>query len=249
MYQYFAQSRLQKILLCAGAFLLVLLATYWWWLPRVTVAYLLSQVRSEPSVALTPTTLQLSDAPIERGHAYSLVNLSFESPWSDESYAESTPGYSVAYTFGPLQNGTFTRKVTVLKDPPLRDAVMDGSADIKKFFGSHAQTNFALYEYITRLTPSSVDLLASPVESLSKVILLTIKGNMIIFKQKMYSFQNKNGIKGFLTMKNASTTIAEFFTPSDQEYTMVLDGASVAERDSILNSLRETSVSSTTPKQ
>lgn len=213
-----------------------LLSSYQWWLPRINAWLIVREVRHSPHVWITPEGVTLAPGVI-KGRTYALSSLVLTMPWKDEHAVEQQTEYSLSANYGNPTNGRHDRLMLLLKDPSMRDAVFSQDERAKETLGSLLTSNYKTYEYILNLTPDLQYFSGDDVFSQSMLVLY--KHKMLIAGGAISQFETKNGIRGFYAQKNATTTIAEFFTPSDQEYTLIIRGATERELHSILNSLKE----------
>ena len=89
------------------------------------------------------------------------------------------------------------------------------------------------------LTPADIHFFSSNADSLSKSILLTLKSKMQFISTPIYSFTTQNGFRGFEFVPSATSTLVELFSPKDEQYEVLISGATPLETDAVLQSFKE----------
>lgn len=231
-----ARKNIQRALLVLIVVGLVLLATYRLWLPRVDALYLLWPLRAHVGAMTmaTPITLATSTA---QGKTYTLGALTLAMPWhTQETVERGVDGYSSIRHFGTKGEQNYHAFI-LLKNPSLRNSLAQQDAELSRYFDKYLHTNAATLKYLMHTTPKTISLVRSH-DPFAQALLMKFKDTMILNGAPVFSFTTTQGVVGYLTHKNASTTLAEFFTADDQEYTLILVNATEEEVASVLQSVR-----------
>lgn len=219
---------LKATFLVLAIFIFLLVVTYRIWFPRVVVGYGLFAL--DDKISSTQVSEKELDATPATGPRYELDGVAFQVPWTDLSLRRGT-------TTLALNFGTSTNMRTVALFPGNEFKTLVSTSDGTKFFDGKLSTNYDVYRAAVEAQPSDVNLLAPPQEFLPKWTLLVLKS--IITPPSAQRFENMYGIRGFHHVSSATSTITEFFTPSDRHYSLIISNATPEETDAILQSLQE----------
>ncbi len=215
---------------------IALLATYRLWLSRVDALYLLWPLRSHTGAMTIASPMMLATSTVQ-GDTYTLGALTITVPWhAREITQRDIDGYSITKHFGVKGEPKY-HTLILLKNPSLRNSLAQQNPQLSRYFDLHLRTNAATVRYLMHTTPKTISLL-SPQDPFAQALLMKFKDSMILTGAPVFSFTTAQGVEGYLTHKNASTTLAEFFTVDDQEYTLLLTGATEDEVAGVLQSLR-----------
>lgn len=231
-----ARKNIQRVLLVFIVVGVGLLVTFRLWLPRIDALYLLWPLRAHVGAMTVATPMVLATSTVQ-GDTYTLGALAITVPWHAREIAQQgIDGYSITKHFGVKGEPQY-HTLILLKNPSVRNSLAQQSPQLSRYFDLHLRTNAATVRYLMHTTPKTISLLSSQ-DPFAQALLMKFKDSMILTGAPVFSFTTVQGVEGYLTHKNASTTLAEFFTADDQEYTLLLTGATDDEVAGVLQSLK-----------
>ncbi|HYF29332.1 MAG TPA: hypothetical protein VEA36_03140 [Candidatus Paceibacterota bacterium] len=220
--------KITLVVLAGIALLLVL--TYREWLPRVIVGYGLIAM---PEREFGPVSDIVLSEPPPSGLRYEHQGVSLTVPWTDfHSYRATS---TLAVRFGSTTEDV--RTIALFYDDLHMKRLIETPKE-HAFYGGTLTTNYDVYRALHEVSREDVNLLAPPAEFMPTFILLMLK-NVTLVTLPAYRFENMHGIRGYLYQNSATSSMSKFFTPTDRDFTLIIGGATQAERDAILQSIQE----------
>ena len=202
---------------------IVFSATYNIWMPRVTIAYLLFEIRNAPEVS-TPVPKTFVKTLPSLYETYTMDNIRIGVPWKEGTIRANE---------NDLLAVIFEDQAGIILSPEYISHLTE-DPEISSLLG--VKTNYELYTRMLDIRRKDISILALPRDSIPKIILLTLR-SVIGVDGPVYSFTNKNGIRGFEFKRSATSTITTFFTPNDVAYSLVINNATQEKVDAILQSI------------
>ena len=198
--------------------------------------YLLWELRTSEVAKQIPTEKELFSRLASSGTIFSYETVTFMTPWSTVDTARGESTLVVKFEQGD-------HSIVIFKEPSLRTELMGDDPQLQKFWGDNLKTDYDIYKTLSFVTTKDINLWLPASSLLPQVILLTLKSSVVPTAPfGAYSFTNKNGIRGFEYRTSATSTIATFFTPKDERFTLIVAGATSDETDVILQSLSSSGV-------
>lgn len=224
--------RIVRIVLLAILTVGVVLAlTYRYWVVPAGTSLLLFRMRDNAMVQIVPTHIPTPTDPVLSGTTYTFGNVSFSVPWTGGKLDRGET--SVRITFPNRQY------IMVFRNPDVYTELIGArGTEMQQLLGPDIKSNYELYRAMVAITPGAISLFAPSKELILQNMLLTMKAVISIpLKDPLYEYDTANGMYVF-AFTRATSTIATFFTPKDEEYSLWIVNASSAEYNSIIKSLR-----------
>lgn len=224
---------LRNILLVLVGIIVVLGVTYRFWVLPASTSALLFSLRNNADVRITPTHVPTPIDPVLSVENHVFQNISFSTPWNNGSSTQSGSTITVRY---PDKKSIF-----LSRSLDMYTAVVGTSTEVRALLYPITDT-YSLYTAMSDVTPADIHYFASNKDLAVKDMLLMLKATLFAPDGKpVYTFTTSNGMHVFAFTRSATTTattFTTFFTPNDEEYDLFISGASQAETNSIIESLR-----------
>lgn len=221
----------RNVVLALIAVVVALFVTYRFWVLPASTSALLFSLRDNADVRIVPKSVSAPTDPILSVENHKFQNVSFYTPWNSGSPAERESTLTIRY---PDKKVIFLGRAT-----DIFTTAVGTSTEVRDLL-SPINSNYAYYEAMSNVTPSAIQHFSSNKELIVKDMLLTMKS--VVFAPNgnpVYSFTTLNGMRVFQFTVNATKTFVTFFTPNDEQYDLLISGASRSEVNSILQSIKE----------